>query len=195
MPKVLIAEILIEQKNIGSAIIKYMEAIFDPNNYTKVGLNQLKALLVKNNMNDVLLELENTLKGICKDKDEIKSRIKDYINSNSLDKAKDLIETYEGQNKDDVEIYNLKAIIAIMENDLVKAENLVDEGLLLDAQNQDVLFNKAYLYQIQGKNKEAMVFYKKALDLTKDDEARMEIESVIDNLSEEMEIIKEVIKD
>ena len=57
MPLLEWAGILVTQNKVTEAIMKYMEAVFHPNNFAKTGAAELVAVLKKNNMAEVLQEL------------------------------------------------------------------------------------------------------------------------------------------
>ncbi|RCX21044.1 glycosyl transferase family 2 [Anaerobacterium chartisolvens] len=57
IPMIEWAGALVAQKKISEAVIKYMEAVFNKNNYAKAGLPELVSLLKQYNMTDVLTEL------------------------------------------------------------------------------------------------------------------------------------------
>lgn len=80
-------------------------------------------------------------------KTQIKEVIKDLINDNQLEKARELISRFEKNEADDVEIYSMKAVIMIMEGNLAGAEKVVKEGLEIDGNNCDLLYNLAYIYE------------------------------------------------
>lgn len=71
--------------------------------------------------------------------------------------------------KDDVDVYSIKGIIAILEGNMNEAEQILVEGLNVDDEDFDLLYNLAFLYQANGKNELAIEYYKKALVNAKND--------------------------
>lgn len=82
----------------------------------------------------------------------IKDHIQKLIENSDLIKAKDLLSVIEKFIKDDPEIYSLMAVILIMENNLEEAKLLLKQGLLIAPDDGDLLYNLAYLDEIE-KNK------------------------------------------
>jgi glycosyltransferase involved in cell wall biosynthesis len=62
LPKIMLAKIYSILKNENMAINKYMDCVFDPNNYTKEGLEEFRTYLTLNNRIEILNHL-NTLVG------------------------------------------------------------------------------------------------------------------------------------
>lgn len=59
--KLMIARIYKMQNNVGEAIKAYIEAVFDPNNFERVGLEETKRFLAVNNQTVILNELNQIL--------------------------------------------------------------------------------------------------------------------------------------
>jgi tetratricopeptide (TPR) repeat protein len=57
LPKLMLARIYYTLKNENMAINKYMECVFDPNNYLKEGLDELRAYLTLSNRVEILNHL------------------------------------------------------------------------------------------------------------------------------------------
>lgn len=80
---------------------------------------------------------------------KIKKLLETLIKEENFEKAKEIINEYERTIKNDLEICSMKAVIAIIENRLDNAEEILREGLLLDNDNYDLLYNMAYLQQLK----------------------------------------------
>lgn len=80
---------------------------------------------------------------------KVKQTISEIINNGQFLKAKELINEYEKTIKNDMEIYSMKAVIAIMEDRLDNAEEVLREGLSIDSNYYDLLYNMAYLQQLK----------------------------------------------
>lgn len=61
MPKLMIAKIYTILNYPDEAVKWYVEAVFDPNNFNKSGLDEFKQYLIKHNYSDILNELNNLL--------------------------------------------------------------------------------------------------------------------------------------
>jgi glycosyltransferase involved in cell wall biosynthesis/2-polyprenyl-3-methyl-5-hydroxy-6-metoxy-1,4-benzoquinol methylase len=102
-------------------------------------------------------------------KKKVKETISELIDSNNIDKARVLIDEYEGIVKEDVEIYSMRAVIAILENRLEEAESILIGALNKAIDNFDLIYNLAYVYDQMGNKENSLYFYKKAVILAKDE--------------------------
>lgn len=91
----------------------------------------------------------------------IKDNIQKLINSGHLSEASILISQYQSIVPSDVEVYSMQAVIAILEERLSDAENILQQALKNDMNNFDLLYNLAYVYEAQEKNQEAYALYLK----------------------------------
>lgn len=203
IPNIEIARILVKKKKINDAILKYMEAIFDPYNFSKLGKEELEKLLVKEKKSDILSEFRELLKNENNDpNDRLKSlsdinKIKDYkqqieksIENGYFDKASKMIEEYEKNIGKDADILSIKAVIAMIEGNINNAENFLLEGYSMDDENFDILYNLAYIYQNQGNIIKAYEFYNKAVEYTQDEHIKKEINDILDGYKKNEEINK-----
>lgn len=126
-------------------------------------------------------------------KKQIKKTIENYINNKQLYKAKELITQYEEIVKNDVEIYSFKGIIAIIEDDFDNAEKFLINGLNIENNNFDILYNIAYLYKLKNEVDKSIVFYKKAILNTNDKNMQVSIYEIL-NLLGETENIEDILK-
>ncbi|MGJ0906035.1 tetratricopeptide repeat protein, partial [Clostridium botulinum] len=79
---------------------------------------------------------------------KFKENISLLIESNNLQEAKNLIKEYENIINNDIEIYSFKSVISIMENKLDYALEILEKGILMDSNNFDLLYNKAYIEEM-----------------------------------------------
>lgn len=114
-------------------------------------------------------------------KNKIKQNIEAFINSNELDKAKNLITEYESIVKDDEDICSMKAIILIVEEKLDDSEKILKEALSIHKENAHLLYNLAYVYDLKHKQFkcEAEKYYKMAKELSKDEEIMKDIDKCL----------------
>lgn len=110
-----------------------------------------------------------------------KQRIQDYIQMGNLDEAKRLITELEQISPlvGDVEIYTIKASIAVAENNLQEAENYLLEGLHINSEYDDLLFNLGYIYKLRHNFMQSNYYFGKALVVTQDNELINLIEELI----------------
>ncbi|WP_434303295.1 hypothetical protein [Clostridium botulinum] len=106
---------------------------------------------------------------------KFKENISLLIESNNLQEAKNLIKEYENIINNDIEIYSFKSVISIMENKLNYALEVLEKGILIDSNNFDLLYNKAYTEEIMRNYKTAYKYYKRCLDISKDEQIKLEI--------------------
>ena len=185
------------------AIGKYKEAVFNKNNTGMQGLDELRKLLQEEKMIDELEQLDNAIARINskeeavdknadeleKFKKEFKENIKILIESGLIKEAKEAIEEYEKISKDDIDIYSIKGVIAMMEGYMIKAEVVFKAGLNKEPSNRDLLYNIAYLYETQKKYVDSYKFYKRVSKVA-DEGMKIEISSKIEALEKMDEIIK-----
>lgn len=108
-----------------------------------------------------------------------KSMIQGLIHQNRLEKAMELIHKYEEKKGDDLDIYSFKGIIGMMENRLEDAEKNLEEGLKIDSNHFDLVYNRAYLCYLKEQWERAIYYYEKALLLTKEIEIQEEIKNTL----------------
>lgn len=94
-------------------------------------------------------------------KASVKENIKSMIDTGNLFRAHKLIFEYERLQKDDVQVISMKAVIAVMENNLNEAETIIVNGLLLEPENFDLLYNLKYIYEVRGQNEKAELIQKR----------------------------------
>lgn len=103
-------------------------------------------------------------------KNNIKKNIRLLVENGSVSEAKKLLSQYEAMVYNDLDVYAIKGVIAILEDNTVDAERFLMEGLEFNKNDFDLLYNLAFLYQNQGKTDLAVTHYKKALIYSKSDE-------------------------
>ncbi|PZD97845.1 hypothetical protein DNH61_00875 [Paenibacillus sambharensis] len=109
---------------------------------------------------------------------KIKEQITNLIEDGFLADAEQLITQYEDIIKNDNDIITMKAVIKLSKGFLSEAEELLWEGF--DKGNQaDILFNLAYIYQIQRDYPRAYRFYERARMSVQDEGSAQEIEDAI----------------
>ncbi len=122
---------------------------------------------------------------------KIKENIGILIENNKLEEAKEIVNHYENIVSNDIEIYSIKAVIAMMEGNVYEAERILREGLLLEIDNFDINYNLAYLYESDEKYITAYRYYDKALK-NSDKEMIEEVSSKLEKLKR-IEKVKEYV--
>ncbi|GEM_PF-86019 len=119
--------------------------------------------------------------------EKLKKNIYVLIENNRLKEAKELVNQYENIISNDIEVYSIKGVIAIMEGNAEEAECILTKGIEIQPFNFDILYNLAYLYETNKKYITAYRYYTKALKIIDG-----EIKESISNKLAELEKIKKV---
>jgi len=190
LPMIEWAKVLELKNERKLAIEKYKEAVFNEYNINKLGLDDLKKLLISENMMDELKRIETVINNeekpmsnyeeLKKLGNELKNNIQTLVENGMLEEAKETIKEYESIIENDADVYSIKGVIAMMEGDMKKAEAAFKEGLIIDETNFDLLYNLGYLYQLDCKDELAIFYYKKALQNSKE--------------QNEVELVSEILK-
>ncbi|MGO4733178.1 methyltransferase domain-containing protein [Paenibacillus sp. 2KB_22] len=98
-----------------------------------------------------------------------KTNIEELISTGYLLEAKSYIEEYELLQKNDHDLFSIKGIIAIHEGDLSQAKLFFEEGLKQKPYDVHLIYNLAYVYELQDKYISAYREYKKLKDLASDE--------------------------
>ncbi|SHH27377.1 CDP-glycerol glycerophosphotransferase, TagB/SpsB family [Thermosyntropha lipolytica DSM 11003] len=125
----------------------------------------------------------NTSDELASYKKQFKKNIELLIEHGYLEQAKQLVAEYEKIVPDDIDVYSIKGVIAMMEGDLDEAERVLKEGRDKDYLNGDILFNLAYLYEVLGQNAVAKFFYKHAYHIYKVKEQNEKCEMIFKRLN------------
>ena len=96
-------------------------------------------------------------------KSKVKKNIENLINSNALEDAKKIIKEYKELVNNDVDIYSFEGVIAMLEDNMDKAEIILKRGNTICQDSFDILYNLGYLYESVNNNELAIEYYKKAL--------------------------------
>lgn len=124
---------------------------------------------------------------------ELKSKykliIEKSIQAGNLDDCKKMIKEYEEMFEYD-DINNIKAIINIYENNFTKAECLLKLYYCSNFNDENVIFNIAYIKELKKEYKDAINFYTEVLKINSDEKLKIEITERIDNIKNNNEIMK-----
>lgn len=108
-------------------------------------------------------------------KKKFKENINILVNQNRLEDSKELLSQYESIIKDDVEIYSIKGVIAMLEGNMDEAESVLKEGLIRYKDNFDILYNLGYLYQSIDNKSDSALYYGCAYKYSKDENLKNEL--------------------
>lgn len=107
---------------------------------------------------------------------KVKEQIAAMIESGSWSKASSIIDQYLQSSDLDAEILSMKGIVQLLGGSSTEAINTLTTGHRLFPENFDVCYNLAFAYESAGEASSAAHFYRTALHLTTDSNARMDVE-------------------
>lgn len=116
-----------------------------------------------------------------------KSHIQLLIEEGNLMEAKVELDRYEADESADADIYSIRAVIAVYENDFIAAERYIALGLSLDPQHEDLIYNMGCLQQILNKETIAMRHFQQVIDFSSDSELKLLTEQKIKECSESLQ--------
>lgn len=111
---------------------------------------------------------------------EVKKKIQKLIEEYRFSEAEKIIAEYKKVLPDDAEIYSLHAVMKFYQGKMDSAEQIVNEGLLLDENNPDLLYNKGYIMESNGKKALSRYYYNQAYRFNRDPELREELEDKLE---------------
>lgn len=108
------------------------------------------------------MQAENEEKEVEEYKAQVKNTIKQLIDMNQIEDAKSIIDDYGSIMVKDAEMYSMQGVIAILEDRINDAELIFQQARELAPYWFDVMYNLAYIYELQGQYCKAIIHYKKA---------------------------------
>ena len=123
---------------------------------------------------------------------ELKDNIKKLIELGSLEEANALLESYRQIAANDIEIYSIMGVVAMMKGNLDEAEHILSEGLKIDGNDFDLLYNLGCVKEIKGEVVEALRYYESARLNSQYEDQKSDVEEKIYNLAEPESINREV---
>lgn len=121
-------------------------------------------------------------------KTDVKNNAKLLIENGDLENAKIILDEYEKVVKNDIDVYSMKAIIAIMDNRFDEAEILLKIGLLQEINNFDINYNLGYVYESLQNINDALHYYRIANHYCRNDEIKKNLENIIEKLEKQNSI-------
>lgn len=103
-------------------------------------------------------------------KNIMKDKIKKLIDEGYLEQAEKLVNEYEGLVKNDPDVYSLRAMIKVNKRDFASAIFVLENGLKLYPENNNLNYNLGYVYELVGEDLKALEQYKKVFNFVKDKE-------------------------
>jgi tetratricopeptide (TPR) repeat protein len=102
------------------------------------------------------------------DAEDFEDIIHHYLNHGKIALAKKAIKISLKQHPDSIELKLLDVEVLVFENNLDKAEQLLDKLQLLDRANEEIYIQRANIYSKKDNHSAAVNLLKKALELSKD---------------------------
>lgn len=93
---------------------------------------------------------------------ETKDHIEMLLSQGDIGAAKNLIDEYEEQYPDDIDVVSMKLNYSLIMGDMETAFSLARQGVRRLPLNGDMYYNLAYVYEITGKKLQAYLNYEKA---------------------------------
>lgn len=124
--------------------------------------------------------------------EKAKQKTKELIEIGEIELAKELVDKYKDLLKDDVDIYSIRGIIAMIEGEMRKAEEILLEGYIVDNNNFDLLYNLGYLYGSTEKHENSFKFYTEAKDNCNDEEVKKELSDKIDYIKNQYKLEEKI---
>ncbi|WP_058485988.1 CDP-glycerol glycerophosphotransferase family protein [Defluviitalea phaphyphila] len=126
---------------------------------------------------------------------QLKDNIYTLINMEKFNEAHELIQQYELINKNDIEIYYIKGIMHMIEENIEDAKRFLHRGIEIFDGDFELLYNFGYVYKIKQNYNLSLYFYLKAIQKTNSQELIKQIKNQIKKLQilinkEETEIQK-----
>ncbi len=112
----------------------------------------------------------------------VKGKIEKWIEQGHLKEAMEALDDYDKIIPGDIEICSMRAVIHIIEGALDKAEDVLVKGLSEDTVQFDLLFNLAYIRELEGKAQDAVDLYLKAETVAYEDIQKQSISEAIERI-------------
>lgn len=88
--------------------------------------------------------------------------VENLVNEGKIEDAKRLIRQFRRAVPNTIELIATEAVISLTEGNLLRAEQVLKMGLLVDDKNPDLLFNYGYLYELKEEYSNAILYYSQA---------------------------------
>lgn len=120
----------------------------------------------------------------------VKSKIEKLIENGRLDEAKAALEQLNAKIPGDPEICSMQAVVSIIEGNPDKAVSVIEEGLRRDSVQFDLLFNLAYIREMEGRLQDAADLYSKAETVAYVDMQKQNVREAIERIKSTDESIE-----
>ncbi|GAA0085623.1 hypothetical protein UT300007_20620 [Clostridium sp. CTA-7] len=171
----------IKEKNILESISSLKEAITIKPEFSSL-ITVIKDSIILEHIEDNNLITENDIA-------KIKENLITLINNNMLIEAIELLNQLEElyNIKKDAELISIKATLKFYSNEVDEAEKILKDGLRYYSKNMDLLYNLAYIYEVNNKHLSSMSTY---YDILEVDSNNLYLEDINSNLCKLKEIVE-----
>ncbi|WP_079936716.1 FkbM family methyltransferase [Geobacillus sp. LEMMY01] len=132
---------------------------------------------------------------LSRELEKIKKQIKILMSQGFYHEALTVVNESMGIVPTDADLYSIKAVILIILQQIEEAKETLEEGLVIDPNHVDCLYNLAYIYEQYGQLGSAERLYRKILNISNETELINELIDKIDNLRQilrKRELIKQI---
>lgn len=140
--KKLAVQYMIKAVNLNKVLAKYIDMYKD----------EIFNLKGKNQIEKEKQEFESY-------KLKVKDTIKLLVDNGNLQEAKTVIGEYSKIIPNDIDIYSINSVIAMIEGNLLEAEKILKDGLFINGKNFDLLYNMGYFHERISNVSEALAAY------------------------------------
>ena len=116
------------------------------------------------------------------EKEKLLMSIEDLIQNNMLNKAEDVLRELDGLFIYDVEIKNYLGVVLYLKGELDDALINLALSNTIKQNNFDAVYNLACVLEAKQRFTEAKYYYIKAYELSEDEEVKLQVNNIIDNL-------------
>ncbi|PRX32585.1 glycosyltransferase involved in cell wall biosynthesis [Orenia metallireducens] len=154
--------------------IRYLKQALNKYSIMKKGIQLL--------LNDFQQKTEEENDELEEYKIKSKHNIQTLINNGNLEEAKLLLDEYSNIIENDIDVYSMEAVIAIMKGRLNEANRVLEKGLSLDSNNFDLLYNLGYIYEQLEEYQKAFNIYIEAKSIAISDEEKQDVNQAVERL-------------
>lgn len=113
---------------------------------------------------------------------QIKINMKELINQKKYEKAQQLLNQYKQITSDDIEAFSIQGVIYICQGEYLNAQQVIEQGLNVENNNFDLLFNLAYVFERVENFSQAYKYYKRAKEVCTDPVISKNIDEALNKL-------------
>ncbi|SES71639.1 Glycosyltransferase involved in cell wall bisynthesis [Salinibacillus kushneri] len=113
----------------------------------------------------------------------IKGQIIDFLSKDYFDEALNIVNQALQTETNDEDLYSIKAVILMKKGDFVEAKRILKQGLKINPNHIDSLYNLAFIYEQENQMSKASDMYERVLKLSNEYELLEEVESKLNQIN------------